>query len=230
MRKRQLVGSKRVGTTRAHHALGVNQSDALQGFFARQAFFGHSVGNQMSNARCRRPCPQEKHALFGELFALDAHGRVQTGNRHRGRTLNVVVKARDLVLPAFEQFKGVRVLEVLELDHHIGPAFASGFNEFLHQCVILFAVDSLLLQAKIERVVEVVFVVGAHIKRHRQHVLRVDAGASGVERELANGNTHAVDTQVTETQNALAVGHHDHLHIVRGHVLDEFAHATAIVD
>ena len=230
MRKRQLVSGKRISTARAHHPLGVNQSNALQGLFTRQAFFSHGIGNQMRNTGGSRSRPQEKHALLRELFALNAHGRVQPRNRHRGRALNVIIKAWDLVLPTLEQFESVRILEILKLDHHIWPTFTRGFNEFLDQSVIVVAVNALLLQTEVQRITQVAFVVGANVKRHGKNMLRIDAGAGSVKRELADRNTHAVDAQVTQAQNALAVGHHDHLHIVRGHIFDQFAHATAVVD
>ena len=41
-----------------------------------------------------------------------------------------------------------------------------------------------------------------------------DAGAGGVERELADRDAHAAGALVAEPEDALAVAHHDHLDLV----------------
>lgn len=59
----------------------------------------------------------------------------------------------------------------------------------------------------------------AKVKGQRQRRIGPDAGACRVESELADGDTHAVDTQVTEAENARAVGDNGNLHML-GPVVD----------
>ena len=73
--------------------------------------------------------------------------------------------------------------------------------------------------AHIEGVIEQLLVVGAHVQHHRQAVGGGDAAAGGVERQLADGDAHAADALVTEAQDPLAVGDHDHLDVLLGGVL-----------
>ena len=52
-------------------------------------------------------------------------------------------------------------------------------------------------------------VVGADVERHRQARVRIDAGAGGVERELADRNAHAVGAEIAEAEDPLSVGDDD---------------------
>lgn len=55
--------------------------------------------------------------------------------------------------------------------------------------------------AHVQRVLTESLVVGSQVEREGQSAVGVDASASSVEGQLADGNTHAVDTQVTKTEN-----------------------------
>ena len=48
----------------------------------------------------------------------------------------------------------------------------------------------------------------------------MDAGASGIERELAHRNAHTRSAQIAEAQDALAVGDHNDAHILAGPVAE----------
>ena len=73
--------------------------------------------------------------------------------------------------------------------------------------------------AHVEGVVQQLLVVGAHVQHHRQAVGGRDAAAGGVEGQLADGNAHAADALIPETQDPFAVGDHDHLDVLLGGVL-----------
>jgi hypothetical protein len=75
--------------------------------------------------------------------------------------------------------------------------------------VVFGAAQPLLAHADVERILEQLLVVGAHVERHGQGVARVHAGARGVQRELTDGDAHALRAQVAQPENALAVGHDD---------------------
>ena len=56
----------------------------------------------------------------------------------------------------------------------------------------------------------------------------MDAGAGGIERELADRNAHAVRAKVAEPQNALAVGDDDELGLI-GPVAEQFGDVATVV-
>jgi len=53
-------------------------------------------------------------------------------------------------------------------------------------------------------------------------------GARRVERELPDRDAHAVRTEITEAEDTLAIGHHDHADIVRRPVGEHLADTAAI--
>ena len=80
-----------------------------------------------------------------------------------------------------------------------------------------------LAQAEVERVVEQSLVVRADIENDRQAVLRRHAGASRVERELADRDAHAAGAEIAQAEDALAVGHHDEAHVLFRPVAEDLA-------
>jgi hypothetical protein len=70
-----------------------------------------------------------------------------------------------------------------------------------------------LFEADVQRILVQLHVVGADIERDRQAIVGMQAGAGGVERELADRDAHAERAQVAEAEDALAVGHDDHAHV-----------------
>src|SRR6516164_1978978 len=72
----------------------------------------------------------------------------------------------------------------------------------------------MLAQALVERVVEQALIVRADIENNGQTVLRRHAGAGGIERELADRDTHPASAEISETENALAVGDDDEAHVL----------------
>lgn len=54
-------------------------------------------------------------------------------------------------------------------------------------------------------------VVSADIQEHRQTLLGFDPPTGRVQGQLPHGDAHAVAAQVAQTQNALAVRHHNSL-------------------
>ena len=101
--------------------------------------------------------------------------------------------------------------EILELDHDAGERLARRGDEFVDEFVIGRAGQSPLPHADIVGVVQKFFVVGADIQHHRQAEFRMNAGAGGIERQLADRNAHAVGAEVAKAQDTLAVGDDDSL-------------------
>ena len=117
--------------------------------------------------------------------------------------------------------------EILELDHDAGESFTRRGNELVDELVIRRAAQAPLTRADIVGIVQQRFVVGADIKHDRQAELWMDAGAGGIKRQLADRNAHAVGAEVTEAEDALAVGDDDQFGLV-GPVGQELGDAAAV--
>ncbi len=83
--------------------------------------------------------------------------------------------------------------------------------------------------ADVERIIQQHHVVRPHIQAHRQAVRRVDAGRCRVQRELADGYSHAAGTLVSQTENPLVVGGDDQPDILMRDVLQHVRNALDIV-
>ena len=58
----------------------------------------------------------------------------------------------------------------------------------------------------------------------------LDPRQGGVEGELADGDAHAVDAEVAEAEDALAVGDDNGAHVVLGPVLQDLVDVALVVD
>ena len=83
--------------------------------------------------------------------------------------------------------EGVGIAEVFELDEDVGPAAAGFGDEFVNELTIFRTAAALLAQTKVQRIVQIFFAVRADVEHDRQRLFRSNAGAGGIERELAAG-------------------------------------------
>ena len=81
---------------------------------------------------------------------------------------------------------------------------------------------------EIEHVAPQRLVVRPDVECHRQAGLWIDAGARGVERQLADRDAHAVGAQIAEPQDALAVGDDDDADVFLRPVGEDSADPPAI--
>jgi len=107
-------------------------------------------------------------------------------------------------------------VEVLPLHDRAGEGSAHALDEGLDEGVVGLALEPSRAMADVERIVEQRRVVRADVQADRQHPGGVDPGARDVERELADGNSHAPGALVAETQDALVVGDHDQPDVLVG--------------
>ena len=128
-----------------------------------------------------------------------------------------------------KQAVGIRRQKVLELNPRVGERVLDRHHELFHQLEIGLALEASALDPEIEGVGEELLVVGPDVEGDRQTLMRWDAGAGGVERQFADRNGHAVGSQITQTQDSLAVGDHDHPHILVGPVVEELADRASVV-
>ena len=69
-------------------------------------------------------------------------------------------------------------------------------------------------------------IVGADIEQDRQRGRRMQPGAGGVERQLADRNAHAAGALVAEPEDALAVADDDGFDVVEARMAEDAADAS----
>ena len=208
-----------VGDLVGDEAETVHHEHPATGLRIIQPFGLHLRHYLLGDAAAGAARAEEGDPFLGELGPRGLAGGDQAAERHGGRALDVVVEAAQLVLVAVEQRGGIALGKVFELQQDLGPAALDRLNEGIDELVVLLPGDARMTPAHIEGVIEQLLVVGAHVQHHRQAVSGGDAAAGGVERQLADGDAHAADALVTEAQDPLAVGDHDHLDVLLGGVL-----------
>ncbi len=130
--------------------------------------------------------------------------------------LNVVVEAEMPVSVLLEQVRCVGVAEVLELDQARGPPQLHGVHEFLDHVVVVLTAHThtssrstmrpsrraivcvqtvligdvpsqpVVLSAEVERVIEELLVVGAHVEGDGERARRVNTARGHVQRQLTD--------------------------------------------
>ena len=84
----------------------------------------------------------QHHPLVGQLGSGRTTRRQDTGDDHRGGSLNIVVEAQQPVFVAIQQRERVDLLEVLPLEEGAGPATGDGVDELIHQLVVLLTAQA----------------------------------------------------------------------------------------
>ena len=75
-------------------------------------------------------------------------------------------------------------------------------HELLHELVHFFEGNTALTKAKVQRILKELLIIRANIEANGNRRGRPDTGTSDVERQLADGDRHAIDAEVAEAQNA----------------------------
>jgi hypothetical protein len=225
--KVQLVVGELAGPVVGDHALGVDQPEALASLVLGEALLHEESGELLGNTDTSRAGTEEDSALVLGRNARLLDGVDEAGKNHSASALDVVVEHGVGVLVALERGEGV--LEVLVLDDNAGPALGESGHHLVEEFALLVGSDLGTARAQVERVVDQVLVSSAEIEADGEGLERVDTGASGVQRQLADRNAHAVDSEVTETENAAAVGDNGDLNIVRP-VLDDGGEVSLVAE
>ena len=69
-------------------------------------------------------------------------------------------------------------------------------------------------------------IIGADVEQDRQRGRWMQPGAGGVERQLADRNSHAAGALIAEAENALAVADHDGLDAIEARMAEDAADAS----
>ena len=118
--------------------------------------------------------------------------------------------------------------EVLKLHQHVGPAALHRREEVGHEFVVFFLADTLVPPAHVHGVIQQLLVIGSHVQHDRQGIGRADTATGGVQGQFANGNAHATDALVSQPENALAVGHHNHFDPFLGGAAQQVVQVLAV--
>jgi hypothetical protein len=110
----------------------------------------------------------------------------------------------------------------------LGPLVGKSCHQLVEELLLLLRSDLGHSGAHVERVIAERLVVGSQIEGEGQSAVGVDTGASSVQGQLADRNTHAVDTKVTKTENTRTVSEDGDVDLV-GPVVKNLAEIAPIV-
>ena len=122
----------------------------------------------------------------------------------------------------------MRGREVLPLQQHVGQLLFHGRDELVDERVVVVVADSPVAPAEVLRMFQQFDVVGAHVEDDRQRASGVDAADQGVQRQLPDRDAHPADALIAEAEDALAVGHDDHVRVAVRAVVDHLGKPVAI--
>ena len=196
----------------------------------RHAFRNQSGTQQVGKTDGGGTGAEEQIFLVLELRALDL-GRVDhAGQRDARRALHVVVIDAVFVAVALQQMDRVAARPVLEVDAALREHLLHGFDELVHERIEVLGRRTRLAQAQVQRIVQVLLVVGA---RHRGTSAAGIAAARrrcGIELQLADRDAHAVGAEVAQAEDAAAVGDADEPHVLLRPVPQHLLHVAAARD
>ena len=150
--------------------------------------------------------------------------------REHGRTrpLDVVVEAEVRLAVSTQDGRRLVRRKVLKLQQSVGELCKRRLHEFVDQREVLVALQARLAPAAVRRVIQQRLVVGAKVQHDGQHAVRRDPARRAVERQLAYRNPHPVGAEVSQTENARAVGDDDDLAVRARPVPHHRAHLSAV--
>ena len=209
-------------------AARIHQPVPLDRIGLGKALGHHRRDDEVRNAGCGFASPQEQDSLVGKLAAADTQRGEQPGQRDRGRSLNVVIEDRNVVTVFVKQAERGVIGKILKLDQHTREGFARRRDEFIDEIIIGLSAHAFLAQADIITVVQKILIVGADIQHDGQAIFRMDAGAGGIKRKLADRNAHAVRAEIAKAQDPFTVGDDDQLGLI-GPVAEQLGDVAAIV-
>mmetsp|Transcript_13271 Transcript_13271/g.34393 ORF Transcript_13271/g.34393 Transcript_13271/m.34393 type:complete len:235 (+) Transcript_13271:673-1377(+) len=212
-RKGDLVGGQLVAARGGDEPLGVHHVDGLVRLLLGDAIRLDEAGDHGRHPGGRAARAVEHHAHILHVGALRLHAVDKAAEHHGAGALDVVVEAEHAVPHALQNVEGRLRLEVLKLDEAVGPARGNGVAQLLHHRQLLLTSDARLLLPHVELVRQQLRPVGAAVKSDWQRVLRRKAAPRHIERNLADGDAHAVGAQVAEAQDAAAVRDDDDAHV-----------------
>src|SRR5271156_3739889 len=100
---------------------------------------------------------------------------------------------------------GVDPGPILKVDAALGEDLLYGLDELVDEGIKLRSRRARLAHAQVERIVQVLLVVGPGVEIHGKQVLRRHSGAPGIKLQLTDRDPRAVCPEIAEAENAAAV-------------------------
>lgn len=208
----KLVLGELVTTVVGNKTLGVDEPEAASCLVLGQSLPDEELDNLLGNTDTCRASTKEDGTLIGGGSAGLLDSVDETSEDNSTGTLDVVVECAVCVLVALQSGEGV--LEILELDNDSRPPLGQSSHELVEELTLLVGSNLLASASQVQRVLNEGLVGGSEIEHKWKSCLWADAGACSVKCELANGDTHAVDSKVTKTEDTRAVSYDGNLNIV----------------
>ena len=143
-------------------------------------------------------------------------------------SMSSLKESRSLTV-AGQHAERVPVREILPLDERARKDLANRLHQLVHQGVVGGAPQATVRHAQVERIGQQRLVVGAHVEIDRKAARRVNSGARGVERELADRDPHAAHALVADAEDRLVVGDHDDADVLFGSVPEHVADPPSVL-
>src|SRR4029077_1573186 len=200
------------------------------GVLKRQTLINERRTKQVGEANTGGSRAEEQILFVLQFGALQLGSVDHSGKRYASRALHVVVVDTVIVAITLEQVDCVYPGPIFEMNAALRKYFLNRFDEFVHKGIELLGRWALLTNAKVERIVQILLIISTGIEIHRKQILRWNAGACGVELQLADRNSGAVCPKISQSKNATAVGHTNEPNILLWPVFQDLLHLAAVFD
>lgn len=115
------------------------------------------------------------------------------------------------------------------MSHLPRPALGQSSHQLIQEFTLLLGSHLVAAAAHVQRVFPESLVAGAQIESQGQGGLGANTRAGSVQSQLTNGNTHAVDAKVTQTENPGTIGDTCDFHVRLGPVGNDSGQVAAIL-
>lgn len=204
--KVQLVLGQLVTAVQGDQALRVDQPNHLAGLILSHTMIVDKVGSQLlGNTNSGGTSAKEENLMLLGRNASEVDGVHESSQDDSASSLNIVVEAEVGGLVLVEELEGMLGRKVLKLDQHLGVKGGQGLDDGIDKREELVIANTLLAQSQVELVVELGLVIGAEVKGDGDGASGVNTGTGDVELKLSDRDTHATDTEITETENTRAI-------------------------
>ena len=187
----------------------IDRADALPGLLVREPGVAQRRHEEVGNPLRGCPGAAEDDALVAHRPTGNPQGRVHPRDHDRGGALNVVVERAQPVAKPCQLGDRVGLQKVFPLQDGVRVHAHYGLDEPIDEVLILASANPLVPQTEIERIVQPLLIVRAHVEHDRQRQRGRDPGARAVEGQLPGRDPHPADALIPEPENPFPVGDDD---------------------
>ncbi len=203
-----------VGPVVGEQPVAAHAPEPSGGHVQREPGAVHRVAQLVGDADAGRARAEHHDPVLLERHATDRARGEDGGEVDRARALHVVVERERGGPEALQDASGVAGAEVLPVQQRVREETGRDGDVPVDERVVLLPLHPRPGDAEVERVVEQLLAVGAHVEHDRERARRVDARGGGVDVELPDRDLDAADSPVADTEDALGVGRDDQVDVV----------------